>query len=141
MSALSSSPRPAPPYSVGTVVLIRPSRQASSKTSLGNLASRSAAAATGMMRSFVKRRAASERAVCSSERLKSSIGGLPLLWGSLSILQLYLLQNCVETPARDGARHGAMVDSNAVAAEACCHGQCSSGATHRVEHGALGQRR
>src|SRR6185295_4687155 len=124
MSALSSSPRPAPPYSVGTVVLIRPNRQASSKTSLGNLASRSAAAATGMMRSFVKRRAASERAVCSSERLKSSIGGLPLVGGSLSILQLGILPNCVQTLARDRACHGAVVDAHAIAAQASGHRQC-----------------
>src|SRR6185436_9099693 len=99
------SPKPAPPYSVGTVALIKPSRQASSNTSRGNLASRSAAAAAGMMRSLVKRRAASQSAVCSSERLKSSIGELAFLFGSLSILQ-----NRLQTPARDRASHRAVVD-------------------------------
>src|SRR5690242_19923204 len=57
---------PAPPYSAGQGALTRPISQASLKTCMGKRPSRSASAATGMMRSLVKRRAVSTRAFCSS---------------------------------------------------------------------------
>src|SRR3954447_26874625 len=74
--AFSSSPMPAPPYSGGQVVLTRPISQASLKTCMGKRDSRSASAATGMMRSRVKRRAVSTSAFCSSLREKSITGSL-----------------------------------------------------------------
>src|SRR5580700_7025717 len=67
----SRSDNPGPPYSLGKVVLTRPSFQASSKSSRGNVASRSQRAAMGMMRSLAKRRAVSMRAFCSSVISKS----------------------------------------------------------------------
>src|SRR6185437_6269215 len=84
--AFSSSPIPAPPYSAGQVVLTRPISQASLKTCMGKRDSRSASAATGMMRSFVKRRAVSTRAFCSSVRENSIT--VSLLHPSALLLEL-----------------------------------------------------
>src|SRR5580700_11402998 len=71
MKEESTSDRPAPPYSLGSVGFTRPIFQASSNTSRGKRPSRSQAGATGMMRSLVKRRAVSMRAFCSSVSSKS----------------------------------------------------------------------
>src|SRR4051794_37038635 len=72
MSVFSSSPKPAPPYSVGQVGFTRPMPQPSLNTSIGKRDSRSHSAAIGVMRSFVKRRAVSISALCSSPNEKST---------------------------------------------------------------------
>src|SRR6478609_12243859 len=61
---------PGPPYSVGTEAFTRPSSCAATKTSFGKRLSRSHSAATGMMRSLVKRLAMSIKARWSSESPK-----------------------------------------------------------------------
>src|SRR4051812_46782020 len=84
--AFSSSPMPEPPYSAGHVGLMRPMLQASLKTSIGKRESRSHSAAIGVMRSFVKRRADSMRALCSSETEKSTT--MSLLHSALLLVHL-----------------------------------------------------
>src|SRR5438477_6087037 len=71
MSAFSSSPSAAPPYSAGHVVLTRPISQACLNTCIGNFESRSHSAAMGMICSLVNRRAVSMSAFCSSDSWKS----------------------------------------------------------------------